>query len=133
MTNLEVSSWLKGPIRPGSSGIVEISPETWKDLTFAAVRKALIEISSKSPTILFIDDLQWADSGSLSLLHYIVRVMSSRRLLVLVAYRSEELKQSNPLLELLRQIKRESFVKEIKLSGLGISGRYSASPAYDRW
>ena len=118
---LEVNSWLKGPVRPGLSGTVEISPETWKDLTFAAVRKALTEICGKSPTILFLDDLQWADSGSLSLLHYIVRAMSSQRLLILAAYRSEELKQSTPLLELLRQIKRENFVKEIKLSGLGIS------------
>ena len=123
----EVNIWLKGPIRRGLSGIVEFSPETWKDLTFASVRRALIAISAKSPTVLFIDDLHWADSASLALLHYISRTLSSQRLLVLATFRKEDLKEDDnghphPLVEALRLMSRDSLFQEVKLSGLNGTG-----------
>ena len=47
-------------------------------------------MSTCKPTVLFIDDLHWADSASLSLLHYIARSVSSERILLLAIFRSEE-------------------------------------------
>lgn len=119
----EVNLWLKGPVRNGLSGTVEFSPETWKDLTFAAVRKALSSISTKKLAILFLDDVHWADSASLALLHYISRTLASERLLVLATYRSEDLKEDekgrpHPLVETLRLMSRDNLFQEIKLSGL---------------
>lgn len=119
----EVNTWLKGPVRMGLSGTVEFSPETWKDLTFAAVRHALTSISAKSPTVLFLDDIQWADSASLALLHYISRTLTSQKLLVLAAFRKEDLKEDDkghphPLVEALRLMRRDSLFQEVKLSGL---------------
>ncbi len=116
--DVEVNSWLKGSVQPGPSGPVELSSETWKDLTFAAVRKALTKICSKSPAILFLDDLQWADSATLALLHYIARSMYSQRLVIVATYRTEQLKQSQALTEMLRSIKRENNCREISLGGL---------------
>ena len=123
---LEVKSWLKGPVREGITGTVEISPETWKDLTFTAVRNALISICFKAPTILFLDDIQWADSASLALLHYLSRTIISQRLLILAAYRSEDAIEDNngqahQLLQTLRLVRRENLVNEIKLSGLTLT------------
>ena len=72
-----------GELQPDASGLERPS--------VAAVTKALLSISAKKPTILFIDDLHWADSASLSLLHYISRSIARLRVLVLATYRSEEL------------------------------------------
>ena len=88
---IEVNSWLKGPVRMGLGGTVEISPETWKDLTFAAIRKALVSISTHEPTIFFLDDIQWADSASLALLQYVSRTIRNQKVLVIATFRNEDI------------------------------------------
>jgi len=47
------------------------------------------KLSSSAPVLLAIDDLHWADSGTLSLFHYITRNVSELRMLVLGAYTDE--------------------------------------------
>ena len=76
--DLETKSWLMGPGKSGDLRKFEsLSPQSWKDQTFAAVTNALLSISSKKTAIFFIDDIQWADSASLALLHYISRAIAS--------------------------------------------------------
>ena len=123
-SGLEIRAWLLGP-KPArkSAKLQDLSPQAWQDLTFAAVTNALLSISSMKPVILFLDDVHWADSASLSLLHYISRSIRSSRILVLATFRSEELNpdeegQSHPLLETLRLMRREDLIKEIKLPNL---------------
>ncbi len=117
----EIKAWLAGPSQ--SERLQNLTPQGWQDLAVAAITKALVAISEKKTTILFIDDLHWADSASLSLLHYIARSISSARVLVLATYRSEELGpdvegHAHPFLETLRMMRRENVLKEIKLSSL---------------
>jgi tetratricopeptide (TPR) repeat protein/KaiC/GvpD/RAD55 family RecA-like ATPase len=114
----EIKAWLMGPKKAEN-----LSSQAWKDLTFAAVTKALFSISAKKPTILFIDDLHWADSASLALLHYISRTIAAERVLVLATFRSEELGPNaeghpHPLVEALRLMRREDLFREIKLPNL---------------
>ena len=117
----EIKAWLVGPKQAGKSERLQnLTPQAWKDLAVAAVTKALLSISAKKAVILFIDDLQWADSASLSLLHYISRSINAARVLVLATYRSEELNpdaegRPHPLLETLRIMRREGLLREIKL------------------
>ncbi|MFH0817508.1 MAG: BREX system ATP-binding domain-containing protein, partial [Candidatus Micrarchaeota archaeon] len=121
---LGLKSWLMGPGKSEKSRDFEnLSPQAWKDSTFAAVTKALFSISAKKPTILFIDDVHWADSASLALLHYISRFIASQRVLVLATFRSEDLNPDNegrphPLVEALRLMGRENLFKEVKLPSL---------------
>jgi len=117
----ETKAWLMGLKQAEKTG--KLSPQAWKDLTFAAVTKALLSIAAKKPTILFIDDLHWADSASLALLHYISRAIASERVLVIATFRSEELSpdtegQPHPLVEAMRLMRRENLFKEIKLLNL---------------
>jgi tetratricopeptide (TPR) repeat protein len=119
-----LKAWLLGPSKTEKSRALEgLSPQTWKDSTFAAVTKALLLISAKKPTILFIDDLHWADTASLALLQYISRSIASERVLVLGTYRSEDLNpdiegRPHPLVDALRLMGRENLFKEIKLPSL---------------
>jgi predicted ATPase len=120
----EIKAWLIGSKYVKETRKKDtLTPEAWKDLTFAAIGKALLSFSAKRPLILFIDDLQWADSASLSLLHYIGRMVGSSMILFLATFRSEELNpdaegRPHPLVEVLRLMRRENLFEEIKLPDL---------------
>ncbi|MEJ2241781.1 MAG: DUF2791 family P-loop domain-containing protein, partial [Candidatus Bathyarchaeota archaeon] len=100
------------------------SPQIWRDRLFSAIVDKIHSISSKKPLILFIDDIHWADSASLALLHYIARaVKNSERVIVLGTFRSDELVADveghpHPLAEIIRMMRREDLFTEIKLSNL---------------
>jgi tetratricopeptide (TPR) repeat protein len=127
---LGLRAWLMGPGKTERKReLEELSPQAWKDSTFAAVTKALFSMSAKKPTILFIDDLQWADTASLTLLQYISRFIASEKVLILSTFRSEDLNPDSeghphPLADTLRLMSRENLYKEIKLQSLN---RFSVS------
>ena len=60
--------------------------------------------SMERPLVLFLDDLQWADLASLELLEAIFAAGAKRHLLVIGAYRSNEVDASHPLTTTLREI-----------------------------
>jgi predicted ATPase len=73
--------------------------------------------------ILFLEDIHWADSASLGLLHYIAKVIRSERILILATFRSEELNvdeegHPHPLVEALQLMRRENLFEEVRLQGL---------------
>jgi len=47
-------------------------------------------LEQKNPVLLVLDDLQWVDAGSINLLFHLGRGLSGSRILILGAYRSEE-------------------------------------------
>jgi predicted ATPase len=59
----------------------------------------------KHPLVLFVDDLQWADPASLKLLRDMVSVPEKRYLLVIGAYRDNEVSPSHPLMGMLRELR----------------------------
>ncbi len=52
---------------------------------------------AEHPLVLFVDDLQWADVASLQLLQSVLSARSLRHLLVLGAYRDNEVDEAHPL------------------------------------
>jgi tetratricopeptide (TPR) repeat protein len=100
-----------------------VTPQAWKDQAFASVTKELLFVADNKPLILFIDDLHWADSASLSLLHYLARAIKSETILVLATFRPEEIGFNpegfaHPLIDTLRLMGREDLFRELKLSKL---------------
>ena len=67
------------------------SRQAWKDQTFASVTRELLLLSTQKPVVIFIDDVHWADSASLSLLQYLARAIVYERILLLATFRSEEI------------------------------------------
>ncbi|MFK8183406.1 MAG: AAA family ATPase [Phormidesmis sp.] len=57
------------------------------------------------PLVLFLDDLQWADTASLELLKLLVTAADSEHLLILGAYRDNEVFSAHPLMMILEKIK----------------------------
>ena len=116
---------------PADAGLMEkrghLSPQALKDKTFVAVARALHSIAAEKLVILVVEDIHWADSASLALLHYITRAVDdSERVLVLATFRSEELTNDSegyphPLIETLALMRREDLFKQISLPRLSPS------------
>ena len=101
------------------------SPQVWMDFTFSSVTKELLRLATIKPIILVLEDIHWADSASLALLHYISRFVNSERILILTTFRSEGLRydlegQPSSLVETLRAMGREDLYQEIKLPSLNV-------------
>ena len=91
-------------------------------LLFAAVVGLMAMASVDQPVVLVLDDLQWADEGSLLLLRHLTGAEHSMRVLVLGTYRDSELSRSHPLLGTLAALRRWSQVSRIQLAGLDDTG-----------
>jgi KaiC/GvpD/RAD55 family RecA-like ATPase/tetratricopeptide (TPR) repeat protein len=120
-----ITSWLTGIRTAQKPGKPEtFSSQVWKDQTFAAVARTIHSISAREPIILYIEDIHWADSASLALLHYLARAIdNSERVFIIATFRSEELTADaeghpHPLVETLRMMRREDLFTEIKLANL---------------
>ena len=81
---------------------------------------------SDHPLVLFFDDLQWADQGSLDLLRRLVTDPDIGHLLVIGSYRDNEIDASHPLTVELAHLRRERelahgerAIVEVHLGGLG--------------
>jgi len=102
----------------------EVTAQALKDQTFAAILRVLLNISTTKPLVILIDDLHWADSASLAMLHYITRSISAERILVLGTFRIEEMNlgsQKNSLKDTLRLMSREDLFTEISIPNLSQS------------
>ena len=78
--------------------------------------------SAKKPIIIHLDDMQWADSMSIGMLHFLARNCKAMKVLLLGTYRSEEVLNKDggihPFLESIRIMKREGLVEELHLRAL---------------
>ena len=71
------------------------------------------------PLVIFIDDLQWADLSSLNLIEQLISDSELQYLLMIGAYRDNEVSPTHPLVYTLENIqKAQVSVSEIKLSPL---------------
>ncbi|MEG4207103.1 AAA family ATPase [Microcoleus sp. Pol7_A1] len=74
------------------------------------------------PLVLFLDDLQWADSASLKLIHVLLTDPDSQYLLVIGAYRDNEVSATHPLMQTLDSIYScGSIINNIILQPLTLS------------
>ena len=93
---------------------------------YTAVLRALAQ---ERPLALVLDDLQWIDESSASLLFHLARRIGGSRILIIASYRPEDLalgrgEQRHPLAPLLAELKREFGDVEIPLGdGDGTSAR----------
>ena len=68
--------------------------------------------SRDHPLVIFIDDLQWADSASLDLLHLLMTDAESSHLLLICAYRSNEVSATHPFIRTVDEIRESGLQPE---------------------
>ncbi|AOY82692.1 trifunctional serine/threonine-protein kinase/ATP-binding protein/sensor histidine kinase [Moorena producens JHB] len=75
--------------------------------------------SAEHPLVIFLDDLQWVDSASLKLMQLLISETDTRYLLLIGAYRDNEVSPTHPLMLTLDEIsKTEVNVNSITLAPL---------------
>jgi predicted ATPase len=70
-------------------------PDTDQATLFEAVGNLLEHIARRQPTVVFLDDLQWVDGATAELLLQLDRTLMMAPVLVLGAYRSDEVSRGH--------------------------------------
>jgi class 3 adenylate cyclase len=103
--------------------------DTERFLLFAAVVRLLARASEDQPVVLVLEDLQWADRGSLLLLRHLIAAEHVMRVLVIATFRDGELSRTHPLVETLAALHRQSGISRIEMTGLDDMGVLSLMEA----
>ena len=74
------------------------------------------------PLVLFLDDLQWSDPGSLALLERTLADADAHHLMIIGAYRDNEVAAGHPLLGTLERIREASPSQRLTLQPLAPAG-----------
>ena len=84
---------------------------------FDAVATLLRSAAQRTPLVLVLDDLQWADAPSLLLLQFLAHELCDVRILLLGTYREVEVRQAPAVAEILGALGRDGH--HVPLRGLG--------------
>jgi predicted ATPase len=99
--------------------VVELPPQD-AQRRFQMVLRQLIGVFARPehPLALFLDDLQWLDAATLDLLEDLLSRSDLRNLLLIGAFRDNEVTASHPLMRKLEAIRATGRVQDIKLAPL---------------
>ncbi len=89
-----------------------VVPSSQQSDLFEQYTRVLQTVARQAPLVLVIDDLQWADLGSVSLLFHMGRQSASSRILVVGAYRPEQVAirtdgERHPLEPVVNELQRQ--------------------------
>ncbi|HEY6230944.1 MAG TPA: AAA family ATPase [Pyrinomonadaceae bacterium] len=88
-------------------------------LFFDAVTGLFARLARRQSLFFYLDDLHWADSGTLWLLGHLIRNLRDERVLIVASYRDTELDRAHPLSKALVDWNRERFTTRIGLKRFG--------------
>ncbi len=78
----------------------------------------LTGLAAMQPLVFMLDDLHWADAGTLQLLRHLARGIRTNRVLILGTYRDVELDRTRPLSSILSEMNRERLYMRVLVRGL---------------
>lgn len=93
-------------------------PEARQARLSRAVDQLLEASRGGRPAVLMVDDIQWADDASAQVLHYLARHAAQRSVLVIYAYRDEEVDSDERLARLVESLRRDADARRVPLSRL---------------
>lgn len=99
---------------PGQLG----DPALERTRLFEVVARLMAGIAARTPVLLFIDDLHWADPATVEMVHYLARGVAGRRVLLLVTYRGSEPASGTPLGDFVVSMRRSETAVEVALDPL---------------
>ena len=90
------------------------SPDRLREAFVTAVES----LAERRTLVLMIEDLHWADEGTLTLLSFLLRVVTRGRLLVVLGWRTDEGGRSDPVRLFLSEAERAHLMERITLDRL---------------
>ncbi|KGK91251.1 hypothetical protein DP73_04585 [Desulfosporosinus sp. HMP52] len=87
-------------------------PEAQNRLNDVFLKYIQLFATPESPLVLFMDDLQWTDLSSLRLIEQLI-VDGSRSILIIGAYRDQEIDAAHPLHMLFNQLEKQGLKAEV--------------------
>lgn len=139
-----LGSLMVGPIRERLAAILKVYAPTWclqlpaaltstgtlealqietigatKERMLREFGDALAALSTSTPLIVHIEDLQWADPSSVELLGHLSHRLGNHRILFVATVRPEDIERQNPALKsLLREMSAHNLCRELEISPL---------------
>jgi len=96
-----------------------LQPDELRLLLLDGIARFLVRRAADSPVVLLVDDLHWADDGTVAMLRHVARSTPGTRLLVVGAYRDSDVMSGHPLTDALGTLRSEAECAVIRLTGLG--------------
>ena len=88
--------------------LVELEPEKEKIRFLITITNFLTSLATPdSPLLIFLDDLQWVDDGSLEILTRFAEKLQNTPTILIVSYRDTEVDQAHPLALLIKKLKEQ--------------------------
>ncbi len=105
---------------PDIKPVRHLDPESEQALLLEHMVAFCELLSELSPLLIVLDDVHWADSGTLAMLHHLIRRTQDRPIMFLATYREIELREAQPFNELLLELDRLHIGKRLKLERLNL-------------
>jgi ABC-type oligopeptide transport system substrate-binding subunit len=90
-------------------------PQAERHRLFENLSILFTALSERAPLLVVVEDIHWADSGTLFLLRHLARHMRRQRVLTVATYQEVELDEARPLGEVLLNLDRERLATRLKL------------------
>ena len=102
------------------SDLIDSKEKGWDRLKYVFQTFVKAICTKERPVVMFLDDLQWADSASLNLIATLLTDKSLRHFMFVGAIRSNEVDKNHPLTQRLELIKKTKTIEIIELLNLSI-------------
>ena len=96
----------------------QTTPEQSRRVLFGAIAKFLARAAANTPVLLILEDLHWADEGTLSLFTHVARSIRELPVMIIGTFRDYELDSSGPLAQMLDDCTRLHLLERVNLQGL---------------
>ena len=97
---------------------LELPPEQSRRILFGAVTDLLVRVARSAPIVLLLDDMHWADEGTLLLLSHLAKLAQKIPVLIVCTYRDFGLDPGSQFVKTLAEMIRAPRVRRIALGGL---------------
>jgi DNA-binding CsgD family transcriptional regulator len=84
-----------------------------------AARRAVEGLAAERPLVVVLEDLHWADNGTVEMLDYLARNVDDNPVLVAATYRPDEVDRRPELRRVFTELRRHPVVTTLDLAGLG--------------
>ncbi len=96
-------------------------PQARQARLFQAIVQFFEAAAEGRQLVVMVDDIQWADDASAQFLHYLARQAASRPILLVCAYRDEELDTHERLAGLVQSLRREPHARHMPLARFAVA------------